>query len=172
MPKRENGHSRTLPPAAGGFSSEQKIKTVQKTKAHRVPCRQTCTGSTRLKQAAQSGQQYWVAQSHRGCGRPAGNQSACFLYRTTDHLEQRTVSEGLRLCRSRGRPPTHSRVAGADAETAHQHFGCFLQHVSRLASPFLYQLLVCLMGHVNIHFAFSPDLLMTKSQNSYEQKWL
>lgn len=39
----------------------------------------------------------------------------------------------------------HSRVAGADAEAAHQELGRLLQHVPHLAPPLLHQLLVRLI---------------------------
>ena len=54
-------------------------------------------------------------------------------------------------------PAPDSRVAGADAEAAHQQLGCLLQHVPHLALPLLHQLLVRLTGSKSLHFSSPLD---------------
>lgn len=59
-------------------------------------------------------------------------------------------------------PNPYSRVTGTDAETAHQQFSGFFQHVSDFAFSFLYQLLICLIEYKNIYFLFLLESLIKK----------
>lgn len=77
----------------------------------------------------------------------------------------------LVICQS---PKPHSRITGTDAETAHQQFSCFFQHVPNFAFSFLYQLLICLIEYKNIYFLFlqkgnAGNLLLTVSLLSTTQ---
>ena len=71
-----------------------------------------------------------------------------------DYLKQKlTAVVGLRRAPGgAGGAAGRSRVAGADAEAAHQQLGRLLQHVPNFALSFLYQLLICLIEDKNLYF--------------------
>ena len=84
---------------------------------------------------------------------------------TTDKGQGRDLCDESRLGTAQP-PKTYSRVTGTDAETAHQQFSCFFQHVPNFAFSFLNQLLICLIEYKNTYFLFLLDSLIKKESHS------